>query len=84
MTFGPWDEGDAQAAPNAVLFGGKRTKDNEAEARAVAAKQQKLVENSAAIAAQPRRGATNAVPAAKATKATPAPRGNITTFFTRA
>ncbi len=50
-----------------MFFGGKRTKDDETEARAsaVAAKQQKLAEKSAAIAAQPRRGAANQVPASK-------------------
>ena len=55
-----------------MFFGGKRTKDDETEARAsaVAAKQQKLAEKSAAIAAQPRRGAANQVPASKS-KATP-------------
>ena len=55
------------APPSAVFFGGKRAKVDETEARAsaVAAKQQKLAEKSAAIAAQPRRGAANQVPASK-------------------
>ena len=56
--------------------------DPEAHAAAVASKQRKLVENSAAIAAQPRLGATNSVPAAKqASKVVPAPRGIIASFF---
>ena len=51
-----------------MLFGGKRAKhDDEPEARAaaVASKHRKLAEDSAAIAAQPRRGAANQVPASK-------------------
>ena len=50
-----------------MFFGSKRAKVDETEARAsaVAAKQQKLAEKSAAIAAQPRRGATNKVPTSK-------------------
>ena len=55
------------ASPNAVLFGGKRAKveTDEGRAAAVIAKHQKLAENSAVIAAQPRRGAANQVPASK-------------------
>ena len=79
----PLASGRAQAAPNAVLFGGKRTKDEtEARASAVAAKQQKLAENSAAIAAQPRRGAANLVSASK-TKAAKAHNKGIAAFFVR-
>ena len=75
----------AQAAPTAVLFGsGKRTKVDETEARAsaVAAKQQKLAENSATISAQPRRGAVNQVPAFKS-KAAKAHNRDIASFFVR-
>ena len=63
------------AQSNAVLFGGKRAKhDDETEARAaaVASKHRKLAEDSAAIAAQPRRGATNQVPASSKSAAAPA------------
>ena len=55
-----------------MLFGGKRAKveTDGGRAAAVIAKHQKLAENSAAIAAQPRRGAVNRVPTSKS-KATP-------------
>ena len=67
-----------------AAVGIKRAADDAAHAAAVASKQRKLVENSAAIAAQPRLGATNSVPAAKqASKVVPAPRGNIASFFGR-
>ena len=65
----------SSAQSNAVLFGGKRAKhDDEPEARAaaVASKHRKLAENSAAIAAQPRRGAANHVPASSKSAAAPA------------
>ena len=72
------------APPNALLFGGKRNKDEiDAHAATVTAKQQKLAENSAAIAAQPRRGAVNQVPAKS--KATPKVQNKgIASFFMRA
>ena len=59
---------------HAVLFGGKRAKveTDEGRAAAVFAKHQKLAENSAAIAAQPRRGATNQVPTSSKSAAAPA------------
>ena len=67
-----------------AVVGAKRAADDAAQAAAVASKQRKLVESSAAIAAQPRLGATNSVPAAKqASKVAPAPRGNIASFFGR-
>ena len=73
------------AAPNAMLFGGKRTQD-ETEvqaAAAVTAKQQKLADNSAAIAAQPRRGAVNQIPASKSRARPKGLSQGIASFFAR-
>ena len=66
-----------------AAVGAKRAAEAEAQAVAVASKQRKLSEDSEAIAAQPRRGATNQVPTATAAPRKPMGKG-IAAFFTRA